>query len=89
MVTQKFNPTAVSFSLLAGISCSVFSHPCLPEGCYLPNKTCALLISCAGKLQRNPRAAENKVGNNFWGLWVWFWLVFVFFFFFIPQSLLS
>lgn len=65
MVTQKNNPTAVSFSLLASISCSVFSHPCLPKGCHLPNKTCALLIFCVGKLQRNLIAAENKIGDNF------------------------
>lgn len=72
VVTQKINPSAVSCPPLASLSCSLFSHPCLPEGCHLPGKTCALLMFCVGKLQRNPTAAVNKVGDNFYHFLLFF-----------------
>lgn len=65
VVTQKSNLTTVSISLLASVSCCVFSHPCIPEGCHLPSKTCVSLMFSVGKPQRDLIAAENKTGDNF------------------------
>jgi len=61
--TEDLTALLGAFSLLASVSCSVFSHPCLPEGCHPPDKTCVLLVFCVGKLQTNPIAAENKAGD--------------------------
>lgn len=36
-IRQMVNPTAMSSSQLSPTSCSVFSHPYLPEGCHLFN----------------------------------------------------